>query len=78
MNALADFDPSEDNTLVTSSISDRFLPGLLIGYAEDVKLNPDGLTKSGTILTAVNFTAIDEVLVITTMREELKETEEEE
>ncbi len=77
-NALADFDPGTDNALVTSSISDKYLPGLLIGYAEEVRLNSDGLTKSGTIRTAVDFTSLDEVLVITTMKEALQETEAEE
>ena len=77
-NALADFDTVSDNALVTSSISDKYLPGLLIGYAEDVVLNPDKLTKSGTVRTAVDFTSLDEVLVITTMKEALQETEEEE
>ncbi|MBR6322291.1 MAG: rod shape-determining protein MreC, partial [Lachnospiraceae bacterium] len=74
-NALADFDTERDNALVTSSISDKYLQGLLIGYAEDVKLNADQLTKSGTVKTAVDFTKLDEVLVITTMKEELQETE---
>ena len=74
-NALSTFDVEKDNGIVTSDISDKFLPGLLIGYAEDVTLNSDGLTKSGTIRTAVDFNRLNEVLVITTMREQLQETE---
>ena len=77
-NALAEFDEGRDAALVTSSISDKYLPGLLIGYAENVVLNPDKLTKSGTVRTAVDFSRIQEVLVITTMKEELQETEAEE
>ena len=35
-NALLDVDLEGDNTLVTSNISDKYLPGILIGYAYDV------------------------------------------
>lgn len=75
-NALASVKLEEDSTLVTSYISDKFLPNLLIGYAEEVTVNSGDLTKSATVKTAVDFTDLNEVLVITTMREDLKETEE--
>ncbi len=75
-NALIDVDLLNDGTLVTSNISDRFLPDLLIGYAVDVTENEGGLTQSGYVTTAVDFTKLNEVLVITTMREELKDEEE--
>lgn len=75
-NALSDVDLTNDGTLVTSFISDRFLPNLLIGYAVDVQENEGGLTQSGYVTTAVDFTRLDEVLVITTMHEELKDSEE--
>ena len=69
-NALLDIDFKEDSTLVTSFISDRYLPGLLIGYAEDVTPNEDGLTQSGLVRTAVDFTSIKEVLIVKTLRED--------
>ncbi len=72
-NALASVDLSEDSTLLTSDISDRFLPGLLIGYARDVHTNDGALTQSGFVRTAVDFTKLHEVLIITTMKEERKE-----
>lgn len=72
-NGLADTDFGADSTLVTSNISDRYLPNLLIGYAKDVALNADGLTQSGYVETAVDFFRLNYVLVITTMKEELKE-----
>ena len=75
-NVMADVDLKADSALVTSNISDRFLPGLLIGYVEDHELNPGGLTQSGTVKTAADFTRIREVLVITTLVEQPKEAEE--
>ena len=74
-NALNAVDFTEDSTLVTSFISDKFLPGLLVGYAEGLTENSDGLTKSGTVKTAVDFTHLHEVLVITTLRDELREVD---
>ena len=75
-NASASIDFSKDGTLVTSYISDKYLPNLLVGYAEDVIVNEDQLTASGKVKTAVDFMNLNEVLVITTMREELKDKEE--
>lgn len=74
-NALTDVDLSHDGTLVTSYISDKYLPNLLIGYAENVTVNNGSLTQSGTVKTAVDFSRVSYVLVITTMREELQEVE---
>lgn len=75
-NALSDIDFESDGTLVTSDISDKFLPGLLIGYAEAMTENPGSLTQSGLVRSAVDFTRLNEVLVITTMKEERKEVTE--
>ena len=69
-NALLSIDFAEDSTLVTSFISDRYLPGLLIGYTESVTPNEDGLTQNGLVRTAVDFTNIHEVLIIKTLRDE--------
>ena len=75
-NALSDVDFKNDGTLVTSYISDRFLPNLLIGYAVDVEENEGGLTQSGFVTTAVDFSRLSEVLVITTMHDKLLDQEE--
>ena len=74
-NALSGVDLLNDGTLVTSYISDRFLPNLLIGYAVDVHENEGGLTQSGYVTTAVDFTRLSEVLVITTMHDKLLDSE---
>lgn len=64
-----DFDISEDNLIVTSNISDKYVPGLVIGYATNVTLNDDKLTQSGYLEPAVDFANLSEVLVITTLKE---------
>ena len=56
--------------IVTSNISTKFLPGILIGYAVDVTMDPDHLTQSGYLIPAADFDNLQEVLVIT----ELKQT----
>lgn len=62
------FDITRDNVIVTSNVSDKYLPGIVIGYAEDITLNDDKLTKSGYLVPAVDFAHLKEVLVITTLK----------
>ncbi|MBQ3790629.1 MAG: rod shape-determining protein MreC [Lachnospiraceae bacterium] len=59
--------------IVTSNISDKFLPGILIGYVSDIKPDANNLTKSGELIPAASFEHLDEVLVILTMKQELSE-----
>lgn len=47
-----DFNISRDNVIVTSNISDRYLPGLVIGYAQDVTVDENGLAASGYLKPA--------------------------
>ena len=56
--------------IVTSNISDKYLPGLLVGYVSTISTDSNNLTKSGTLIPAVDFKHLEEVLVIM----ELKET----
>ena len=65
---------TEGTSIVTSNISDKFLPGLLIGYISEIALDSNNLTKSGTIIPAADFRNLREVLIIT----DLKETKEKE
>lgn len=65
---------SVGDKIVTSNISDKFLPGLVVGYIQSVSMDANNMTKSGTLLPAVDFNHLEEVLVIL----ELKETYEEE
>ena len=64
---------SEGDMVATSQISDKFVPGILVGYLNTVKKDSNKLTKSGTIIPVVDFQHINEVLVIKTTKEELKD-----
>ena len=50
--------------LVTSAISDRYLPGIPIGYLTEVSEDSNKLTKSGYLATVVDFEHLEKVLVI--------------
>lgn len=56
--------------VVTSNISDKYLPGILIGYISSIQSDPNNLTKSGYITPAVDFKHISEVLVITETKQD--------
>ncbi len=62
----------EGAELVTSHVSDKFLPGLLIGYITEVEMNANNLTKSAKCLPVVDFTNLREVLVILDMKADLQ------
>ncbi len=55
--------------IVTSDISDKYLPGILIGYIGEINLDSNKLTKSGTVIPAVDFEHLDEVLVILELKQ---------
>ena len=57
--------------VVTSHVSDRFLQGLFIGYISEVEVDSNNLTRSGYITPAVDFSKLQEVLVITTTKQEM-------
>ena len=54
----------EGDKIVTSSISGKYLPGILIGYVSTIGRDSNNLTKSGTMTPAVDFAHLEEVLVI--------------
>ena len=57
--------------IVTSHISSKYLPGILIGYVYDIETDANNLTRSGYITPAVDFQHMQEVLIITTTKEQL-------
>ena len=59
----------ENEEVVTSHISDRYLSGILIGYIKDIKLDSSNMTKEAVLVPAVDFQKLDEVLIITVLKE---------
>ena len=57
-------DVKEGDQIITSNISSKFLPGILIGYAADVTMDPERLTKSGYLIPVADFDNLQEVLII--------------
>ena len=57
--------------VVTSHVSSRYLQGLFIGYISEIQVDSNNLTRSGYITPAVDFSKIQEVLVITTTKDEM-------
>lgn len=56
-------------TIVTSNISDKYLPGILVGYVSSINEDSNHLTKSGTVTPVVDFKHLSEVLVIMQLKE---------
>ena len=63
----------EGDKVVTSSVSNKFLKGILIGYIGDIQNDSNNLTKNGTIIPAVDFSNLQEVLVIKQLKQQVDE-----
>ncbi|MCX4338066.1 MAG: rod shape-determining protein MreC [Lachnospiraceae bacterium] len=63
----------EGDKVVTSDISDKYLPGILIGYINTISPDANNLTKSGHITPAVDFEHLEEVLVIKQLKQTIPE-----
>lgn len=64
-----DLDVSEGDELVTSNISDKFLPGITIGYVQNLTLDSNNLTMSADLVPAVDFDNIQTVLVVLKLKQ---------
>lgn len=64
----SDITVRDGDKVVTSNISDKYLQGILIGYAKDVTPDSNNLTQSGYLVPAVDFNNLQEVLIITEMK----------
>lgn len=62
---------AEGDKIVTSNISDKYLPNILIGYIHTINRDANNLTKSGYITPAVDFEHLGEVLVITDLKQQI-------
>ncbi len=63
----------EGDKVVTSNISDKYLPNILIGYISSINKDANNLTKSGEIVPAVDFEHLGEVLIITDRKQSVVE-----
>lgn len=63
----------EGDKVVTSDISDKYLPNILIGYISHISKDSNNLTKSGLLVPAVDFEHLGEVLIITDMKQTVSE-----
>lgn len=57
--------------VVTSYISTKYHPGILIGYISDITVDPSNMTESARLTPAVDFSKLDMVLIITKEKEKL-------
>jgi len=64
-----DADIDESDEIVTSHISDKFQQGILIGYVSDIRVDSGNMTKTAYLTPVVDFEHLDEVLIITEIKE---------
>ncbi len=60
---------NENDEVVTSHISDKFQQGILIGYVTNIQVDSSNMTKSAYLTPVVDFEHLDEVLIITELKE---------
>ena len=60
----------DGDRIVTSNISSKFLPGILVGFAIDIQVDEKRLMKNGYLLPAADFTNLQEVLVLTDRKDD--------
>lgn len=65
------------DAVITSYVSDQYQQGILIGYISTIEDSANNLTKSGTITPVVDFAHLEDVFVITKMKETGTEIQEE-
>ena len=60
----------DGDRIVTSNISSKFLPGILVGFAIDIRVDEKRLMKNGYLIPAADFTNLQEVLVLTDRKDD--------
>lgn len=65
----ADAEVKDGYEVVTSPVSDKYLPGILIGYARDIKTDSSNITQSAHLTPVADFSGLDMVLVITEVKD---------
>lgn len=64
---------SEGDELITSNISDKFLPGITIGYVTNLTADTNNLTMSADVIPVVDFEHIQTVLVVLDLKQNVEE-----
>ena len=64
-----DNEVSINDPVVTSAVSYNYQQGILIGYISSIETDSNNLTKSGTITPVVDFEHIENVMVITQLKQ---------
>lgn len=64
-----DIEINDGYEVVTSHISPNFLQGILIGYVSDIVLDSSNMTRTALLTPAVDFEHLEEVLIITEIKE---------
>ena len=60
----------DGDRIVTSNISSKFLPGILVSFAIDIQVDEKRLMKNGYLIPAADFTNLQEVLVLTDRKDD--------
>lgn len=66
-----DADIKDGDEVVTSHSSTKFFDGISIGYISDIKLDSNKMTKTAYLTPVVDFNRLEEVLIITDLKEPL-------
>lgn len=60
----------QGDQIVTSRISNKYLPGISVGYITQINKDANNLTKSGYLTPVVDFKHLETVLVITELKQQ--------
>jgi len=61
----------DGDEIVTSQESSKYLEGILIGYVSDIQLDSSKMSKTAYLTPVVDFERLEEVLIITELKEPL-------
>ncbi len=77
LNQLRDDDNEVESgdKVVTSYVSAKYHKGILIGYVNELETDANNLTRSGTLIPAVDFEHLSTVLVITDLKQQVDSDE---
>ena len=62
----------ENYEIVTSYISDKYLPGILIGFVHNIEIDASNMARTAYLLPVVDFEHIENVLIITQLKERIE------